>query len=201
MTRQRNIGEFNVVAACSDVYDAQADAVLDLLTRLDAVKRLEDGTKVRFGWSLFTLHRRAQVLEVCEPDFASDPLVRTVPGIDVSLSVVVQQAALLRKIGEEGLDARFDDWLVAAETIDIADELYLFRSPPREADTGWSITDAENPTGATGSGLKGLRVWQLLRIRPDVLPALCLPPSYAAVVRGDSIAAVLDPTGVDRWAT
>ena len=40
-----------------------------------------------------------------------------------------------------------------------------------------------------------VRVYQLLKLHPGVLPALALPPHYAAVVEGNQIVMVLDDGG------
>ena len=201
MTRRRHIGTHDVVAVCCDIHDERADAVLDLLVRLDTAEGLRDGTRIRFGWSLLTLLGRGQTLELCEPDFARDPLSQVVRGIDVTLDVVAQQAEVARRTGAEAVDARFDEWLVASNTIGDAAELYLVRSPPRQSDTGWAITDALHPADDSGTNLTGLQVWQVLGIRPDVMAALGLPPNYTVVVRPEGIVAVFDPTGADRWTS
>ena len=200
MTRARTIGAFEVVASCPEEFDPQADAILDVLAGLHQQKPLRDGMTVLFGWSLLTLRWQNGRLEVWEPDFAGDPLSDSRPGVGTTLSVIVAQAALLKRVRVEPVDVRFDDLIVVSETIAGADQLYLFRSKPEDGDCGWSITDAEYPADENGDNMTALRVWQLLQIRPEVLQALCLPQGFAVVVARDRIQAVLDPTGADRWS-
>ena len=46
-----------------------------------------------------------------------------------------------------------------------------------------------------------MHVFQLLRTRPALLRLLALPPGYLAVLDGDEVEAVVDPSNNDVWNT
>ncbi|MCK0509709.1 immunity protein Imm33 domain-containing protein [Aromatoleum buckelii] len=199
-TLSRTIGGRHVALACAPSRQPLAEDFLAILTRIARDDPLHAGMKVRFGWSILTLRDDGGALVVSEPDFAGDPLRDQHPGVDTTLDVLAQQAALVRRVGATPLDAGFEQFVVVARGALESRTLQLFRSPPqRDDDSGWTISSPEQPGSAhDADAFDAQRVFTLLRQRPVVLSALALPPGFAVIIDGDAISAVFDADGRKR---
>jgi hypothetical protein len=195
------IGGRNVTAVCLPLQAPMARDLLAALASIAAHTALHPGSRVRFGWSVLTLEEDgAGGLTVCEPDFLGDPLRQVRPRVDVTLEVLSQQTAFVRRIGVDPVDAGFDQFVVVARDADATASWQLFRGPPSsDEDSGWSISAAGAPPhDEDEETLEGRRVHTFLRTRPAVLAAVVLPAGFAVLVDGNRITAALDPEGRDR---
>jgi hypothetical protein len=112
----------------------------------------------------------------------------------MTLDVLSQQVPLLRTVGEDGVDARYDQQLTVNPKAVTAPDIFLKRDVPEFGeDTGWflgNLTDLEDARPA--EQLQSVRVYELLRWRPALMAPLVLPSGYLVIIRGFAIAAVFD---------
>ncbi|HEX5081243.1 MAG TPA: hypothetical protein VFY40_04295 [Blastocatellia bacterium] len=195
MRYQRRIGQFNVVAECAEDLEEQA---IGLLTKLDELNKvgpaIQDGTTIMFGWSLLTLRGDVDELVICEPDFERDPFHDSLPQVEHTLRILIQQVALLKLIGAEGLEARFQDKVVIAKGALGTERIYLDRTATdADSDSGWFIGEVEGRKSKyTVEELEAIYVYQIFQIRRALMKVLALPPGYMVVFRGDNIEAIFD---------
>lgn len=202
MRYQQRIGQFNVVANCSDDFAGQAESLLDKLSELD--KRgpaLGDGMTIEFGWSLLTLYGNEEELVVHEPDFEGNPVVNSVPQVEVTLRVLTEQVTLLNLVGSEGVTAWYQDNVVMDRGCLEMNRIYLERKSPTNAhDSGWYIGRVDKPeTEITADNLELTQVWQLFQRRRSLMKVLALPVGFLVVIRGEEIETVCDENGSNLW--
>jgi hypothetical protein len=196
----RIIAETRTAVKCLPHQAALAEDVLTTLERIGAQKPVAAGTRVRFGWSLLTLREDADGLIVCEPDFSGDPFQDLRPDLSTTLDVLANQTVFVRRVGVVPADVTFDQYLVVARGSLESNVVQLFRSTPSTIDdSGWSISAADNTAPIDDpDSFEAIRSYQLLSLRPAVLPVLVLPPEFAAVMDGDVVTAVFDAQGRER---
>lgn len=202
MSYQQRIGQFNVVANCSDDLDGQAESLLDKLAELDERgPALNDGMAIEFGWSLLTLCGNEESLVVYEPDFEGNPVANSVPQVEVTLRVLTEQVTLLSLVGSEGITARYRDNVVMDKGCLETNRIYLERKSPTNAhDSGWYIGKVDKPeTEVTVDNLELIQVWQLFQRRRSLMKVLALPVGFLVVIRGEEIEAICDEDGNNLW--
>jgi hypothetical protein len=110
--------------------------------------------------------------------------------------VQAQQNDILRRFGEEGEAAVFQDKIVLATGCLREQRVYLERTPGApEGDSGWYIGPADD-RGAKRE-LEAIYVYQLLSVRPALMQVLALPARYLIVFSGDELEAVLNDQNVN----
>jgi hypothetical protein len=190
MQLSMRMGRHQILLDCDRHFEQAGRSVLLKLSELDQRgPALGDGSKVQFGWSVLTLRLEQENLRIYEPDYFGDALHGLRPTLDTTLEVITEQAEVLRRERVEGLDARFDHYVLAWPGALAAREIFLSRRSDRQPDdTGWFIGDlALLDSGATDKVLEALRVFELLKLRRSVMQVLALPPGYAVVMRGGEI--------------
>jgi hypothetical protein len=200
MTQHRlQAGASTLVANCSLALHRQADWLLAALKNLaDLGNPLADRTRIQVGWSVLTLRQNGSELAVCEPDFAGNPLANVVEDVTRTLLVLAQQRDVLRRLGQPGQFAMFQDKVVLAAGCLERPQVYLERSKTiSRTDSGWYIGPVED---AGPVKYEARYVFQLLDLRPALLQVMALPPGFVAVFEGDAITAVLNEAGEDVWA-
>lgn len=185
--------------------EALAAAAADVVRKFESLHRsgdvLRDGLRVRFGWSVLTLRAEDHALRVCEPAFDRNPLVELNSTVDVTLRVLVSQVGVLRRVGEAGSDISFEQLVLARGAELEAPSIFLQRlKPAGEQDSGWLIGDADRIESPERDDLRPIRIFELLRRRPEALQALALPVGYVVVMRGGEIAQVYDAGGRELWS-
>jgi hypothetical protein len=202
MRYQRQIGKFNVVAVCSQDLEEQ---VRGLLTKLDELNEIgpaiQDGSTVLFGWSLLTLRGGVDELVICEPNFDGDPFHDFLPQVEHTLRILIQQIALLKLIGAEGVEACYQDKVVIAKGCLGTERIYLERtSTDADSDSGWFVGEVEGrETKYTVEELEAIYVYHVFQIRRALMKVLALPPGYMVVFCGDNIEAIFDADGSSVW--
>jgi hypothetical protein len=195
------VRDVELVVRCDDRLAVQARSVLELLAGLHGRgKGLADGVTVQVGWSVLTLRRRKEGLQVCEPDFDGDPFRNLRDDMTCTLAVLSGMTAVLHRVGVEGVPARFDEKVVLAKGCLGGRRVHLQRSEPEPGDSGWYVGPADGPASEQGAdSYEAMYLFQLLRTRPALLQLLALPPGYLAVLDGNDIEAVVDPDNNDVW--
>lgn len=194
-------GDRRLVALASPDLAPQAGSLLDLLATLDARgPRLADGSTIRFGWSLLTLHQAgpSPLLHVHEPDFFDDPEHRTVAHVDTTLRVLRDQAQLVHLCQAAPHDTAYHQAVVCERGALTEDECYFERRPPlSDRDSGWLAGSAapNAPRTLNEADLITLPAYHLLREFPAAVPLLALPVGSFAVFRRDRLTSLLRPDG------
>lgn len=201
----RMIEETRVSIVCLPPQEALAEDVLTTLERIAAREPLCPGTRIRFGWSVLTLREENDGgLIVCEPDFANNPLRDVRPELSTTLDILAQQTAFARRVGVVPVDVTFDQYIIVSRGSLASDVLHLLRLTSSGADdSGWSISSGDQELSPDNpENFDPKRVYELLALRPAVLPVLILPPGFAAVLdRDDTVSAVFDTEGNELMRT
>jgi hypothetical protein len=198
MVIERRVGSQVVRADCAPAYVRAADHVLDEFEKLArSGTPLRPGTQIRFGWTLLRLADDGNGLLVTEPDFVSWPREAWSRTIDRSLEVLAAQVRLLRRLGVDGEDAYFDQFLIGAPGALARPGVFLRRDDSIAAeDSGWRLGSVEDPEAlAREEQLERVAAAHLVGLRPALLQALTLPRGFIAVFSGESIEQVYDAGG------
>jgi hypothetical protein len=198
----RTIDGQNVRLECAASQEAAAGEVLQSLAALArSGTPPRDGLRVRFGWSLITLRTEREGLRVCEPRFAGDAATELSPRLDVTLGVLTEQVAWLKRLGIAGRDAAFDQSLVVAgDALSAQDVFALRQEPEAEHDSGWSVAPVPPAGGAVEmSGLHAMSIGSLVATRSALLAVITLPPGYLVRLTGNRVSEVTAPSGEVVW--
>jgi hypothetical protein len=197
----RRVGDVDLVARCDDAFAAQAGSLLEAVASFQGQgKRLADGVRVQFGWSLLTLRRRGSDLVVCEPDFDGDPFHEIREDVTCTLRIRMGQVAVVRRLGLVPVDIRFDDKVVLAKGCLAGRRVYLQRSEPRPGDSGWYVGPVDGPAPEhKPESYEAIHVFELLRRRAGLLQVLALPAGYLVVFDGDEVEGIADPNNNEVW--
>ncbi|HTX91841.1 MAG TPA: hypothetical protein VMC09_11570 [Anaerolineales bacterium] len=190
-----------VTVHCIAGQGALAADVFETLAKLSQTEPLRAGLKIRFGWSSLTLCEGVQAgLTVCEPDFDGNPFEQNRPSLGVTLGVLAEQAAILKRVSVDPVEVTFDQFIVLRKEALSSTTIVLSRGPSTSADdSGWSIDCPDQPSGPEREeDYEAKRVYELLKTRPAILPVLILPVGYLVEFQGNLITEVLDETGQDR---
>jgi hypothetical protein len=202
MIFSRIIDSQQIILECDPRFEPAAGDIFDTLTSLArSGTRLHDGTRVRFGWSLLTLRSELAGLRICEPHFFGNPLGEVNSTLDVTLGVLVEQLQWLRRVGEHGADAFFDQNLVFTRDAAAADDLFALRGQAQSrADSGWSVAPVpQRGARIDTSDLSAVPVYALVDGRFGLLSILTLPVGYLVRLKQDEVMDITDPDGMVRW--
>jgi hypothetical protein len=159
---------------------------------------LRAGTSFRMGWTVYELVDGEGVLRVVAPELSSDPGSRRSADLTLPLWVHLEQRHLLRRINVRGDFPLYSDKVVYHEgALEAADVVLSRQEASPQGDSGWFLgivgRDAEPHE------LKAVWMWELLRRRRSLLQAVALPGGWLAGFEGDSLDAVIDPSGAVVW--
>lgn len=202
MIVERNIRNRRVRAECAEAYSRLAAHVLDVFERLSASgTSLTHGTQIRFGWSLLRLVEEGDALRIMEPDFVRWPEQHWSPTIDITLKILIEQTSLLHRLGVDGMDAFFDQAIIAAPGALAQPNIFLRRtSSISSEDSGWLLATLEDPEAlASDDGLESVLIASLLGHRPALLQALTLPTGFIVLFSSDALEKVFDASGRVRF--
>jgi hypothetical protein len=191
ITRSRIISGKRFTASCADALQPHAEWLLSLFERIEKERGsgfLEDGARIQVGWSLLSIRREGDALVIVEPDFSGNPFETSRADLTTTLSVQAQQNDVLTALGLPGTAVSFRDKIVFAKGCLDQPHIYLERQAPKPGDSGWFIGEVKKPQ----SELAAIYVYQLLKIRPEILKVLALPVGYVVVFRDTAIEAVLN---------
>jgi hypothetical protein len=189
-----NIGGNIVTVIASPVLKLQAAWLLDVLRNtFDQGAKIDDGSRLQIGWSVLTLRKQADgSLTVCEPDFARNPFQDEIKSVDVTLQVLGGQNRFAARVGVVPVMTSFQDKIVIAKGALDAISLYMERRAPspEKGDSGWYIGGRDRSQGT--KELEAIYAFQLLKLRPELVETLVLPPGYMAFIEGREISSILN---------
>jgi hypothetical protein len=201
MNFSRKIGSDIVVANADKDLEPQAGWLLSLVESLkDTEKGIKDGTRIRVGWSLIRLYRRGDELHLFEPDFDLDPFSDIRDDVSCTLKVLAVQLEFSKRLGiDSPTDWAFNDKIVLSKGCLSEEKIYLERSPTDSAgDSGWYIGPADKKDRP--KQYEAIYAYQLLKLRPSLMPLLGLPYGFMAVINDKKIEVVLDPNNKNLLA-
>jgi len=202
MITSRNIDAQTALVECDPSLAPAAGDVFDALAELvRSGVPLQEGLRLRFGWSMLTLRGEPAGLRVCEPDFSSDPLTQLHPTLDRTLAILATQLQWLRRVKEQGADVRFDQHVVFTHDAFRADDLFALRNEAgSEVDSGWSVAPVPEPGGQIDmSQLSAIPIYNLVDSYPELLSIFTLPTGYLVRLKRKRVVEISDPSGVVRW--
>lgn len=186
-------------AKCDENLSLQAEWLLQTIKEIGERKNgLEDGETIRLSGTILTVRKNGEGLVLYEPDYAGNPFKNTIDSVNNSLIILAQQNDVLNKLGIVGTPVLFSEKVVFAKNCLQSKKIYLERSANvSSGDSGWYIGNAENKSEATE--LEALYVYQLQKIRPEIMSVLSLPSGYLTVFDGNKIEAILDENNRNLW--
>jgi len=193
--RSAQIGQYQISVTCERTLERQAESLLGLFDRLHRQGiSIKDGIRIQFGWSMLVFREQSDgILAVLEPDFDKDPFRDERADISCTLKIQAHQISFAERVGVEPEVVSFQDKIVLSRGCLQEHEIYLERSAhDRVGDSGWYIGSRDSASAQPE--LEAIRVFQLLRQRQELLPALILPTGYMVVVSGNKIEVVVDPS-------
>ncbi|MDB5389888.1 MAG: hypothetical protein JWM11_5534 [Planctomycetaceae bacterium] len=181
---------------CHEASHLQAERLVEFVKNL-VVERgsevLRDGNRIQVGWSVLTVKERGTgSFVLLEPDFSDDPFHGVRDNLACTLSVQTEQNDFTSRIGVAPIVTSFQDKVVYSKSCVREQRIYLERRRPRPTDSGWFI--GSNHLGAPDRECEELAAcyaYELLRLRPEVMKVLQLPPGYLVVFDGSEVEAVL----------
>lgn len=200
MMFSRQIDGLSLQVECDEALQPQARALLaDLADRYMRGEPLQHGSLIPYQWVTLRLESFDKGLRVCEPDFLLDDIHRYVSPIDYTFSVAGEQARLMQQLESPSKVSLFTDSVVMAKGSLAESRIYLERRPAvTERDSGWYIGPVERQQ-AEGWPLESIQVYQLLKLRAEVMPVLALPVGYIATFDGERLEAILDDRDNRVW--
>ncbi len=203
MICSRTIKSSRIFLECDPSFEPAAGDIFDTLAGLaGSGAALEDGFRMRFGWSLLTLRSEPDGLRVCEPRFeGSDPRTELNPTLDITLRVLVDQLRWLRRVGEQGTDIFFDQNVIVTHEAAASSDLFALRGESTSpTDSGWSVAPVPQPGGMIEtSRLSAVPICSLVDARFGLLSVLALPKGYLVRLQDDKVVEITDPGGKVRW--
>lgn len=117
------------------------------------------------------------------------------------------QAAIHKLVDRLGLqdrciDVRADEKIIVAKGGLKQARIYLERSEPDPGDSGWYVGPVDGPQLIDKDNpehYEAIWIWQLNQMRPNLFPALCLPPGFIVVFQGDTIVGIANEMNEEVW--
>jgi hypothetical protein len=203
-TYRRKILGTSLALTCDADYADYAERFFDEMTeQVSAGGKLFEKMCIQNGWSVVTLRSKGNILQVCEPDFDSDPMTAVRPDLTTTFKIYDQQAQALQLANATaGTPVRFDDTVMAALGCLEKDRLLLYHAVDPAGESGWIVQELGVPVPTNvppETWLGAVHVWELLRLCPRILCALWLPNGYRAIFDQDGITAIGDADGQKVW--
>lgn len=195
ITKFAAIANQTIVIKVSKELTQQADWFLSILYKMhengDFV--LEDGRRIQFGWSSLVLRRiGASELQLFEPDYFNDPFSDEREDISCSLKNQADQVGFANRAGVTPVFTKFQDKIILEKDSLSSNELFMSRSHPNpeKFDSGWFI--GVRRQNEAQPDLDAIYCYQLLKLRPELFPALILPEGFMVFFSQERIEGVLN---------
>lgn len=154
---------------------------------------LESGVKIQFGWSFLIFRNFGDnQLIVCEPDFSGNPFSEEKNSIDFTLEIQAVQNTFVKRCGVEPIATLFQDKIILAKECLNKEKLFMERIEPdlEKGDSGWFINTLEDDS--EDIEYEAIYAFQLLKLRPELISVLMLPPGFIVLVNKNTIEKVID---------
>lgn len=158
------------------------------------VNILQPGFKLQIGWSLYFMEAATDGFQITSPDYTANPFEQTTPDLTIALSVQMRQNDMLRETCTTATAVSFQDTLIILNDALTDANTYMVRDETsRAGDSGWYwglVNDHQ--TNRKTEDYTALYVWQLLKIKPVLMPLLALPYGCMAMISNDEIVEIVD---------
>lgn len=198
MQNSKVIGDRTFVVKCEESLSLQAEWLLELIKEIEESSRIKNGMRIQAGWTIFTTIERNDCIEIVAPNYDTDPFNETSEDLTVSLSVQLRQNQLLKELNLDGEESLFQDKIIVVKGAIDLEKIYLERSQSvTKGDSGWYLGPVEESDDEIE--LEAIYIYQLVKLRPDLLKALAIPRGYIVVFDKDRIEAILDDDDNDIY--
>lgn len=188
------INEKSILIRYSSYLRKQAQWVENLIVDLNQQGVLiENDLKIKFGWSFLIFREyESNRFILCEPDFSHNPFTDVKQSIDFTIKIQLAQSSFAQDCGVESLVTSFQDKIILAKGCLDKEKLFMERIAPasEQSDSGWFINALED--GNENPELEAIYAFQLLSLRPEIFPALILPPEFIVLTNKEGIAKVIN---------
>lgn len=188
------LNERNILMRYSSRFSEQANWLAELI--VDMNKKgisLESGIKIQFGWS-FLIFRNFDdnQLILCEPDFSRNPFSEEKNSIDFTLEVQALQNSFAKRCGVDPIATLFQDKIILVKGCLDKEKLFMERIEPdlEKGDSGWFINTLEDDS--EDIEYEAIYSFQLLKLRPELMSVLMLPPGFIVLVDKNTIEKVIN---------
>ncbi|WP_373883235.1 hypothetical protein ACEQ85_01350 [Acinetobacter pittii] len=188
------LNEKNILMRYSSRLSEQAKWLVELIVDMSRKGvSIEDGVKIQFGWS-FLIFRNFDdnQLILCEPDFLSNPFSEEKYSIDFTLEVQALQNSFSKRYGVDPIATLFQDKIILVKGCLDKEKLFMERIEPdlEKGDSGWFINTLEDDS--EDIEYEAIYAFQLLKIRPELMSVLILPPGFIVLVDKNTIEKVIN---------
>ena len=200
MHLSKTISGNDVSVQCHEALSEQGNWLLEQVQKVADEKGtttvVRAGYRIQIGWSVVTLRAVAKMAFILlEPDFSEDPFHRFRDDVTCTLRVQAEQNDLSSSVVVEPIATSFQDKVIYSRGCLGERRIYLERKVPSPADSGWFI----GPGNSVASNNRhehydACYAYELLKLRPEVMKVLQLPPGYLVVFDGTEIEAIVTPT-------
>ncbi|MBI4616012.1 MAG: tetratricopeptide repeat protein [Planctomycetes bacterium] len=189
-----------------ELLDDMAEELLDAAASHGGEEKgLQDGLRIGFGWMPITLRGQGPELALCEPDFEGDPRVDLCEDVSATLQVSVMHALVAELAGVSPIEARcWQTVLVARGAIEQEFVVMHRNEEPTDEHSGWYVgplDPREIDRVAANKDYELLPGFEILKLRPHLVKAMCLPVQYMAYFRGDRITRITDAEDNEVFST
>ncbi|HHT04564.1 MAG TPA: hypothetical protein GX005_09640 [Bacteroidales bacterium] len=159
-------------------------------------KSFKNGFKIEIGFSVFILKENASGYNIIIPDYMKSPFSDTTDDLTIALWIQLEQIDFLRLYNLQGMSVRFDDEIVVAKNALQSKFISLQRFPDLGG-SGWCIEAIEKDENGVFSDIDATNydtcyIYQLLKVRPELIKVMVLPYDYIVVFENDIIIEVLN---------
>lgn len=188
------LNEKNIVMRYSSRLSEQAKWLAELIVDMSRKGvSIEGGVKIQFGWS-FLIFRNFDdnQLILCEPDFSRNPFSEEKNSIDSTLEVQALQNSFAKRCGVDPIATLFQDKIILVKGCLNKEKLFMERIEPdlEKGDSGWFINTFEDDS--ENIEYEAIYVFQLLKLRPELMSVLMLPPGFIVLVDRNTIEKVIN---------
>lgn len=188
------LNEKNIVMRYSSRLSEQAKWLAELIVDMSRNGvSIEGGVKIQFGWS-FLIFRNFDdnQLILCEPDFSRNPFSEEKNSIDSTLEVQALQNSFAKRCGVDPIATLFKDKIILVKGCLNKEKLFMERIEPdlENGDSGWFIKTMEDDSEDVE--YEAIYAFQLLKLRPELMSVLMLPPGFIVLVDKNTIEKVIN---------
>jgi hypothetical protein len=181
-------------ASCAAEFGQQATSVLKMFKQL----QVKEGQQVEFGSTVLSIAKEEQELAIVEPDlFIDDPLSHWIDDITITLRLARDQIAFLSMLDLKPVGCSLFQKMVVGKNALSHPNIYLHRQASSDAnDSGWFIGYSDNSQDEMDANdpenYDSMYIFELFQTRPRFLEMICLPVGYVAIIKDNSLQAILD---------
>lgn len=180
--------------SCEEGHEEEANMMLEGLCELlqSDPTLLAHDTQLNIGWSALRFQEEEDGFWLQEPDFGDD-VSSWRDDFTTTLSVLGQQQQTLVKLEVDGEPYTYEEHVLFQPGALQAALITMERLQMKDGSTVWfiNLADDQEDEGDTVE-LDSVPSYQLLQLRPVLVPLLLLPTGYLALVHEEKVIDIID---------